>query len=131
MERDRLFLILRWVISPIAIAAITGYYESRVRGAKEQTKASYETLAPAVEDLQDRNDILSEKVAVLTGRLEELSKRAPCAESTTKKIPAPKLTGIGALGGKTEVTVDIERPPASPRKVPARFDDMIQQKAVY
>jgi hypothetical protein len=122
----KLFIILRWVIAPIAVAAITGYYETRVRGAKEQTRATYETLAPNVLELQ-------EKVAVLTGRLEELSKRpssTPCSEeSKAPSKPAAKThAGFGGLGGKTEVMVDRPDSP-SLSKMPARFEDMLQQRA--
>jgi hypothetical protein len=82
---------------------------------------------------------LQDKVATLTGRLEEISKRpvsAPCPEArkvTAPKFDAPKPhTGLGMLGtGKTELMMDspANMPAPSPKKVPARFDDMLQQQA--
>ncbi len=143
MSSDRLLNLLRWVVAPIIIAAITGYYESRVSTAKtqakEQTRASYDTLAPNVLELQD-------KVSILTGRIEEIARRPvflACPESlkaagkpashveAPKPVAKPGLTellgGTGAIG-KTEVMVD-SAPSAPPKKVPARFEDMIQQQA--
>jgi len=144
LERDRLLNILRWVVTPIALAVIAGYFQSRVNIAKEQTRASYETLAPNVLELQD-------KLAKLTGRLEELSKRpAPCTETPAAKVagkpivriytpePAAKVQPASAprpdpigFEGKTDLMMDgapdLIKPP-SPKKVPARFDDMLQQQ---
>ena len=136
MNNDRLLNILRWVVTPIALAIIAGYFQSRTNANTAQTKASYETLAPSVLELQD-------KVAVLAGRVEELSKRPvfvfPEASKPTAhapKVDAPKPhSPLGALGtGKTELMVDRPDPPApepSPKKIPARFDDMIQQQKKY
>ena len=113
MIAARLLAVLRWVVAPVAVAAVTGYLESRVRATKEQTRAGYETLAPAVEDLE-------ETVAELRGRLEELSRRPPCSDArvvrpppVASSAPAPSVTPVRAAG----------------RKVPARFDDMLQQAA--
>lgn len=122
MNNDRLLNILRWVVTPIVLALIAGYFQMRVNAAKEQTRATYETLAPSVLELQ-------EKVAMLTGRAEELARRPlaiPCPERL-----APKPHGLGSLGtGKVEVMVEAAPSNApAPRKVPARFEDMIQQQA--
>ena len=145
MENDRLLTVLRWVITPIALALITSYFQMRTAANTAQTKASYETLAPSVLELQD-------KVAVLAGRVEELSKRPvfvfPEAAKPVVRAPkvdapkpdSPKPVGVlGALGtGKTELMVDRPDPPSpeldpppSPKKVPARFEDMIQQQKKY
>jgi hypothetical protein len=130
MGQDRLLTILRFVVTPIVLTCIAGYFQSRTSANTAQTKASYETLAPNVLDLQD-------KVATLTGRLEEISKRpvsAPCPEAKKAAVPkvdAPKPhTGLGMLGtGKTELMVDLpELPPPAPQKIPARFEDMVQQQ---
>jgi len=133
MNNDRLLNILRWVVTPIALAIIAGYFQSRTSANTAQTKASYETLAPSVLELQD-------KVAVLTGRMEELARRPvfiPCPEAAkptvhAPKVDAPKPHPLGALGtGKTELMVDRPDPAPSPQKIPARFDDMIQQQKKY
>jgi hypothetical protein len=146
MERDRLFLILRWVVTPIVLACITGYFQVHVSIAKAQTKASYETLAPNVLELQ-------EKLAVLTGRVEELSKRPPCAQEVLKAAKAPSTVAHAKKGAakpgrspaslsemlgddtKTELMMDsapsespVYEAPPSAQKVPARFEDMLQQK---
>jgi hypothetical protein len=131
MNSDRLLNILRWVVTPIVLALIAGYFQSRTNTNAAHTKASYETLAPSVLELQ-------EKVAVLTGRTEELARRPVfmCPElpkaAHAPKADAPKPpSGLGALGtGKTEMMVDRPDPP-SPQKIPARFDDMIQQQKKY
>jgi len=133
MNNDRLLNILRWVVTPIVLAIIAGYFQSRTSANTAQTKASYETLAPNVLELQ-------EKVAVLAGRVEELSKRpvfvfpdpAKPASKLAPKVDAPKPHPLGALGtGKTELMVDRPDPAPSPQKIPARFDDMIQQQKKY
>jgi hypothetical protein len=137
MNNDRLLLILRWVITPIALALIAGYFQQRTAANTAQTKASYETLAPNVLELQSQ-------VATLTGRMDELARRPvflACpdpAKSVSKiapKVDAPKpYTGLGTLGGKTELMVDRLDPPSpepTPKKIPARFDDMIQQQKKY
>jgi hypothetical protein len=132
MNNDRLLNILRWVVTPIVLAIIAGYFQSRTSANAAHTKASYETLAPNVLELQSQ-------VAVLTGRIEELSKRpAPCAEVSKPVVRAPKVdapkpigvVGLGGYAGKTEVMVDVEpnEPAPTPKKIPARFDDMIQQQ---
>jgi hypothetical protein len=135
MDNDRLLNILRWVVTPIALAIIAGYFQSRTSTNAAHTKASYETLAPNVLELQD-------KLAVLTGRVEELSKRAPCPEAPKPAAHAPKpdspkpagVLGLGGYAGKTELMMDapskapVTPGPPSPKKVPARFDDMIQQQ---
>jgi hypothetical protein len=128
MEKDRLLHILRYVAVPIVVAAITGYYETRVRMAKEQTKATYEALAPSVRDLQD-------EVAKLQGRVDELSKttrvivmRPEPAALAKPAAPAAKPSApLGALGatGKVEVMVDHPAPPQSKRPA-AKFDDMLK-----
>jgi hypothetical protein len=132
LERDRILHLLRWVVTPIALAIIAGYFQMRTAANTAQTKASYETLAPNVLELQAQ-------VAVLTGRVEELARRPifmfPEAATRAPKVDAQKpRTGLGALGtGKIEPMVDHIAPPPpehtpSPKKIPARFDDMIQQK---
>jgi len=132
VNNDRLLNILRWVVTPIVLTAIAGYFQMRTAANTAQTKATYETLAPNVLELQD-------KVAVLTGRVEELARRPifmfPEAVKPVSK-PAPKVdapkphSGLGALGGKTEMMMDVapNMPAPSPQKIPVRFDDMIQQK---
>jgi hypothetical protein len=134
VTNDRLLNILRWVVTPIVLAIIAGYFQVRTAANTAQTKASYETLAPSVLELQD-------KVAVLTGRLEEVARRPvflPCPDAPkAASKTAPKV--LGALGtGKTELMVDRPDPPSpeldpvpSPKKVPARFEDMIQQQKKY
>ena len=137
MNNDRLLNILRWVVTPIVLAIIAGYFQLRTAANTAQTKASYETLAPNVLELQ-------EKVATLTGRMEELARRPvfiPCPEAPkpaahASKVDAPKPhSPLGAIGtGKTELMVDQSEPPApepTPKKIPARFDDMIQQQKKY
>jgi hypothetical protein len=136
MNYTRLLLILRWVVTPIVLAIIAGYFQSRTSTNAAQTKASYDTLAPNVLELQSQ-------VAVLTGRVDELSKRPVFVfpEASKPVVRAPKVDApkphspLGALGtGKTEVMVDRPDPPApepSPKKVPARFEDMIQQQQKY
>ena len=137
MNNDRLLNILRWVVTPIVLAIIAGYFQLRTAANTAQTKASYETLAPNVLELQ-------EKVATLTGRMEELARRPvfiPCPETSKPAAHAPKVDApkphspLGVLGtGKTELMVDRPDPPApepSPKKIPVRFDDMIQQQKKY
>jgi len=137
VNNDRLLNILRWVVTPIALAIIAGYFQSRTSANTAQTKASYETLAPSVLELQ-------EKVAVLAGRVEEVARRPvfiPCPEASKPAAHAPKVDApkphspLGMLGtGKTELMVDRPDPPApepTPKKIPARFDDMIQQQKKY
>jgi hypothetical protein len=142
VNNDRLLNILRWVVTPIALAAITGYFQVRVTAAKEQTRATYDTLAPNVLQLQ-------EQVATLTGRLEELARRpvlvslcpeGPKAASKpamhveappTKSPKAHPLTLEEMLStGKVEPMIDMGSPASAPAagKVPAKFDDMIQQQ---
>ena len=135
MNNDRLLLILRWVITPIALALITSYFQMRTAANTAQTKASYETLAPSVLELQD-------KVAVLAGRMDELSKRpvfvfpeaVKPVSKPAPKVDAPKPAGILGHGGKTEMMVDRPDPPSPEptlKKIPVRFDDMIQQQKKY
>jgi len=137
VERDRLLNILRWVVTPIVLAIIAGYFQSRTNTNAAHTKATYETLAPSVLELQ-------EKVAVLAGRVEEVARRPvflACPEASKPAAHAPKVDApkprnpLGAIGtGKTELMVDRPDPPApepTPKKIPARFDDMIQQQKKY
>ena len=136
MNNDRLLNILRWVVTPIVLAIIAGYFQSRTNANKEQTRATYETLAPNVLELQGQ-------VAVLTGRVEELARRPifVCPEASKPTVHAPKVDApkphspLGVLGtGKTELMVDRPDPPEpapSPKKIPIRFDDMIQQQKKY
>jgi hypothetical protein len=139
MENDRILNILRWVVTPIALALIASYFQMRTAANTAQTKASYETLAPSVLELQD-------KVAVLAGRVEELSKRPvfvfPEAAKPVVRAPKPDspkpagVLGLGGYAGKTEPMVEHIAPPPpepapSPKKIPARFDDMVQQQQKY
>jgi len=138
MENDRLLNILRWVVTPIALAAITGYFQMRVSANTAQTKATYDTLAPNVLQLQTQ-------VATLTGRIEEVSRRPvfiPCPEAPktagkSSHAEAPKPHTLEELlGGKMELMMDsASKAPAteapSPKKVPARFEDMLQQQEKY
>jgi len=133
MGQDRLLTILRFVVTPIALAIIAGYFQSRTSANTAQTKATYETLAPGVLELQGQ-------VAVLTGRVEEMSRHpavVPCPEGPKTTAHAPKVDApkphspLGTLGnGKTEMMMDspANMPAPSPKKIPARFDDMVQQQ---
>ena len=137
MNNDRLLNILRWVVTPIVLAIIAGYFQSRTSANAAHTKATYETLAPNVLELQGQ-------VATLTGRMDELARRPvflACPEASKPAAHAPKVDApkphnpLGALGtGKTELMVDRPDPPTpepTPKKIPARFDDMIQQQKKY
>jgi hypothetical protein len=139
VERDRLLNILRWVVTPIVLAIIAGYFQSRTSANTAQTRATYDTLAPNVLELQGQ-------VAQITGRIEELSKRPVfmCTETSKPVVRAPKpdspkptgVLGLGGYAGKTEPMVDHIAPPPpeptpSPKKIPARFDDMVQQQQKY
>jgi hypothetical protein len=128
MDKDRVLHILRYVAVPIIVAAITGYYETRVRMASEQTRASYQALAPAVRDLQDQ-------ISALRGRIDELSSIRII--TTPGQPPAPPVHGHPAAGkpssgflGETKVEVEVDAPkPAAnaPVKRPAaNFDDMLK-----
>ena len=130
MNYTRLLLIMRWVVTPIIIAIIAGYFQVRVNNAKEQTRATYDTLAPVVSGL-------TLAMAELKGRVEELSKRPICEESQpaakSARLPTsrPKPSFLGS--GKVEVTVDA--PSAAPEPAPSKalpdFDRMIQQQKKY
>lgn len=130
---DRALNILRHVVAPIAIAAISGFVA--VQTAREHTKMSYEALAPAVRDLQDQ-------VAKLSGRVEELSKetRVIVMRAEAEKPAKAKLlggVGHGAAGlGATKVEVQVDAkpallpevasPPVQQKRPAAKFDDMLK-----
>ena len=97
MNNDRLLNILRWVVTPIVLAIIAGYFQSRTNANKEQTRATYETLAPNVLELQGQ-------VAVLTGRVEELARRPifVCPEASKPTVPRtmkPRSTNFAPILG--------------------------------
>lgn len=125
---DRALNILRHVVVPVALAAISGYVA--VQTSREQTKMSYEKLAPLVGDLQDQ-------IVKLQGRVEELSKttrvivmrETPMAPWDAKAKPTKPSagSGLGAIGtGESHVTVEKVAPPQSQKRPPAKFDDMLK-----
>ena len=146
---DRALNVLRHAVVPIIVAAISGYFVKQ--NAREQTKASYENLAPQVGQLMDEVSGLKEELAKLQGRIDELSKTTRVIVLRSDAPVAPWNVGktsngsggatsrsdaatAGSLGrGETKVEVMVDKPASaapsnrSTLKKPApKFDDMLR-----
>lgn len=115
---DRTLNLLRHVVVPVAIAAVSGYWA--MRAAREQTRASYEALSPVVRELQD-------DVAKLSGRVDELSRQAHVIVMREDKPRAMAAAPMPVKLPTVQVEVDKTAPAQQQMKRPAeKFDDMLK-----
>ena len=122
-----LLIIVRIALVPAGMALMAGYFQYRSEAEGKKTDATYQTVAPVIEETQKQVKALTEKVDLLQQLVVAVAKNGSAATPVTPP-PASTGRGLGRLGGTTQVEVDVPRPtPLAPKPAAAAKAELVQK----
>jgi len=112
-----LLIVVRIALVPAGMAVMAGYFQYRSSADDKKTDATYQAVAPALDETQKQVKALTEKVDLLQQLILAVAKNGGAAAPVTT---TPSSTGTGHFGtGHVTVEVDVPHPAPLAPKPPA------------
>ena len=119
-----LLIVVRIALVPAGMALMAGYFQYRSEAEGKKTDATYQIVAPALEETQKQVKALTDKVDLLQQLVVAVAKNGSAATPVT---PPPPSTGRFGHG-TTQVEVDAPRPtPLAPKPAAAAKAELVKK----